>query len=107
MIAIPSSSFPAIDPFDKQSHLTYAQAAKIWPGRKVSPHTVWRCASKGKREIKLPTIDTPDGARTTREAIRWFFTELQRVKQQQSIESRPRRRQLDPAIIAECEAAGI
>lgn len=97
---------PIIDPLDSEQHLTYAQAAKLWPGRKVSPHTVWRCASKGKRGIKLPTIPTGRGCVTTREAIRWFFAELQRARHEANT-PRPRRRQLDPALEAECEAAGI
>ena len=93
---------PAIDPFDDEL-LTDAQVAKLL---KISPLSVWRYRAKGRHGVRLPSI--PYGSRhvTTREAIRWFYAELQR-RQQQPREHQPRRRHIDPALEAECEAAGV
>jgi len=100
-----TSESPLIDPLDRDEHLTYAQAAKLWPGGAVSPHTVWRAASKGKGGIKLPTIPAGKGRVTSRDAIRWYFAQLQRRTEPDA--TRSTRRQLDPALEAECQAAGI
>ena len=97
---------PLIDPLDRDEHLTYAQAAKLWPGGPVSPHTVWRAASKGKRGIKLPTIPAGKGSVTSRAAVRWFFAQIQQQTQEPA-PARSHRRQIDPALEAECQAAGI
>ena len=97
---------PLIDPFDKPSHLTYAQAGRIWPGGKVSPHTVWRWASKGRNGIKLPSAPTKSGGVTTRDAIRWFFAAQQQLRQLPTA-PKQQRLQLDPALEAECASAGI
>ena len=103
-MTIQSSPPPAIDPFDTENHLSYAQAGKAMP-EPVSPTSVWRYATKGKRGIKLPTIPTKSGPVTTRAAIRWWFARLQLADQQPT--SPRSRRQLDPELEAECEAAGI
>lgn len=96
---------PLIDPLDRDEHLTYAQAGKLWPGGPVSPHTVYRATTKGKRGVVLPTIPAGKTHVTTREAIRWYFAQVQRSNEPKP--ARSSRRELDPAIAAECEAAGI
>lgn len=96
---------PLIDPLDRKSHLTYAQAGRLWPGGSVSPHTVWRAASKGKGGIRLPTIPAGKARVTSRDAIRWYFAQLQRLAEPTA--TRSKRGPLDPALEAECQAAGI
>lgn len=96
---------PLIDPLDRDEHLSYAQAAKLWPNGPVSPHTVYRATVKGKRGVVLPTIPAGKTHVTTRDAIRWYFAQLQRKNQ--PLEPRSSRQQLDPALEAECQSAGI
>lgn len=94
---------PVIDPLSDEL-LSDSKVAKLL---KVSPISIWRLRTKGKRGVKLPAIPYGRGAVTTREAIRWFFAELQRRDQEPREHQQRRRRTVDPALIAECERAGI
>lgn len=93
---------PTINPL-VDDLLNDSQVAKLL---KISPLSVWRYRSKGKRGVKLPSVPYGRGVVTTREAIQWFFAELQRIDREPR-EHHQRRRQLDEATIAECEALGI
>ena len=97
-----SHSF-TIDPLSDDLIVGDAAIAKLLG---VSPMTIWRYRTKGRRGIRLPNISWGRKPATTREAIRWWFAEIQR-QDLSPIEYKIRRRQVDPALEAECEAAGI
>lgn len=96
-----TDSPPTIDPLDDDL-LTFSQAAKLLS---VSPPTVWRYATQGKRGVKLPTIPWGSKRVTTAACIRWWFAQLQARDAQ--ADGPPSRRAVDARIDAECEAAGI
>lgn len=98
---LPISSPPTIDPLSDEL-LTDSQVAKRLG---VTPITVWRYRTKGRRKIQLPAIPYGHGYVTTEACIRWWFAELQQAGPQ--VRPQQRRRQLDPTLEAECEAAGI
>ena len=71
----------------------------------VTRPTVWRYRKIGKDGVKLPYVTYGRRNATTRKCIQWWFEQLQRVEQ--SPRTIKKRAQVDPALEAECEAAGI
>lgn len=95
-----SNTPPPIDPF-KSDLLTDAQVGRLLG---VSPFSVWRYRTKGKRGVKLPAVPFGRKYVTSPECVRWFVAQLQQAEQPQR---QPRRREIDPELAAACEAAGI
>lgn len=92
---------PIINPLEDDL-LTDSQVGKLLG---VSPVTIWRYRTKGKRGVVLPSIPWGHGHVTTAEAVKWFFAQLQH--RQVAEPGAPSRRAIDAAVEAECEAAGI
>lgn len=109
MSTVTDSPPPVIDPIDDASELLPdAAVGKIL---KVSPTTIWRWRTKGRLGVRLPAIPHRRGYATTRAAVRWFYSEIQRRQQNADYSPTPRRRPGTKAerdaLDAECAAAGI
>ncbi|MBX2851632.1 MAG: hypothetical protein KTR15_07805 [Phycisphaeraceae bacterium] len=96
-------SSPIIDPIEDEL-LTDAQVGRLLG---VSPASVCRYRMKGKRGVKLPWTWCGRRRVTTRACLDWWHRELQRAAQDIESIDNAQSRQLDPALEAECEAAGI
>lgn len=74
----------------------------------VSPASVCRYRLKGKSGVRLPWTWHGRKKVTTRACISWWQREVQLIIQNGPVHQRQsRRRELDPGLVAECEAAGI
>ena len=94
---------PIIDLIDDQL-LSDPQVGRLLG---VSPASVCRYRLKGRCGVRLPWTWHGRKKVTTRACIDWWQVQVQRAAQQAGSSTRRSRHGLDPAIAAQCEAAGI
>jgi len=94
---------PVIDIIEDEL-LTDAQVGRLLA---VSPASVCRYRLKGRCGVRLPW--TWHGRRkvTTRPCIDWWLRAIQSAAQDRYAQGLPNRRELDPTLESECEAAGV
>lgn len=73
--------------------LTLAQAAKLVPGRKRNPSTVWRWARHGKlvngQRIRLEVLEVGRDWLTSKQALHRFFQRCTEARQLEAASTQP------------------